>query len=88
MGAEEINFIALPVAILMALVGGPLALRKAGFPLGKIVFGTLAVTVAALAVAGVITSIQRKTATEMLPLAWLVPATIGFVLWRLKQSSP
>lgn len=84
MGFEEINFLAVPAAMLLALVGAPVAFRRAAYPWGKTVFGTVAIFGAALAVAGVVTAIQRKTGTEMLPLAWLVPAAIAYLLWRLR----
>ncbi len=38
---EELNFVSLPLAALLALVGGPVLLRRAGYPAGKMVCGTL-----------------------------------------------
>lgn len=83
MGAAELNFLALPAAVLLALLGGPWGLRRAAYPWGKALFGTLALAMAALAVAGVVTAIQRKAGLENLPLAWLVPAAVVALLWRL-----
>lgn len=85
MGGEEINFLAVPAAILLALAGAPPALRRAGFGWAKVVFGTLTVTVAALGVAGVVTAIQHKTGLSALPLAWLVPSALAGVLYRLSS---
>lgn len=84
MGFEEINFLALPAALLLALIGAPLAFRRAAYPVGKTVFGTLAAATAGVAVAGIVTAVQRKTGTESLPLAWLAPAALGVLLWRLR----
>lgn len=85
MNAETLNFLAVPATILLGLAGGAWVFRKAGFPLGKTVFGTLAATVAGLAGAGVITSVQARTGTQALPLAWLVPAAMAFILPRLPR---
>lgn len=86
MAGDEINFLAVPAAFLLALMGGPVAFRRAGYPWGKTVFGTLAAAVTGLAVAGLVTSIQRKTGTEGLPFAWIVPVALAFALTRVPRS--
>lgn len=85
MDFETINFLAVPVAALLAALGGPWALRKAGYPAGKITFGTLALTVSAIGLSAIVTSIQRKTGTQALPLAWAVPAILVWVLPRMAR---
>lgn len=83
MGAGEINFLALPAVAVLALAGSPVAFRRAGFLWAKVVFGTLTVLFAALAVTGIIISIQHKTGLSDLPLAWLAVPGLAVVLVRV-----
>lgn len=88
MGAEEINFMAVPAALLLALIASPIVFRRAAYPMGKTVFGTMAIAIAALGIAGIITVVQRKTGLEALPLAWLAPAAVAVFLHRLRAAQP
>ena len=83
--AGEINFVALPLVALLALVGAPLAFRRAGFLWAKVVFGSLTVMFAALGSAGIIISVQNKTGLSALPLAWLVLPALIFALYRISR---
>ena len=83
MNAGEINFLALPVCALLALVGAPTALRRAGFPWAKTVFGALAILFATLGVVGVIISVQHRTGLSEIPLAWLGVPALGYALYRV-----
>lgn len=85
MGLGEINFLALPVVVGLALFGAPLAFRRAGFQWAKIALGTVTVLFAALGVVGVIISIQHKTGLDEIPLAWLVVPALGFALYRISR---
>lgn len=83
---ETVNFISLPLAALMSLIGGPLLLRRAGYPAGKTVFGTLTGLVALLAAWGVLSAIQTKVGLTALPLGWLVPIAAAIAAWRLRDK--
>ncbi|MGE4278161.1 MAG: hypothetical protein AB7G62_01150 [Magnetospirillum sp.] len=83
MNAAEINFMALPVVVVLALVGGPLALRRAGFLWAKVVFGSLTFLFAALAICGIVLSVQQKVGLSDLPIAWLVVPVLGVALYRV-----
>lgn len=82
---EELNFISLPVALLMSLVGGPVLLRRAGYPAGKTVFGTLTMLMVMLGAWGIISAIQNRLGAHALPLGWLVPAAAVFAVWRWRD---
>lgn len=82
---EDANFLSLPVAALLALVGGPLLLRRAGYPVGKTVFGTLTALMVLLGAWGVVSAIQGRTGLQALPLGWLVPLAAGFAAWRWRD---
>ncbi|MCR6629822.1 MAG: hypothetical protein NVV74_07090 [Magnetospirillum sp.] len=81
---EEVNFVSLPVVVALALVGGPLLLRRAGYPVGKTVFGTLTGLVALLGLWGILSTVQRKAGLDMVPLGWLVPVAAVAAAWRLR----
>jgi len=83
---EAFNFASLGVTLVLALVGAPILFKRAGYPNGKTVFGTLTVLVALLGVWGVISAIQRKTGLEALPLGWLVPVVASLVGWRVRLN--
>lgn len=83
---EELNFISLPVAALLSLVGGPLLLRRAGYPLGKTVFGTLTVLVVVLGLWGVLSAVQNRLGLAVLPVGWLVPAAAVYAAWRWRDQ--
>ena len=85
MDAESINFLAAPAAFLLGLAASPIALRKAGFGWAKVAFGTLAVAFSGLAIAGIVQSIQHKAGATGLPLAWVVPALVVAVVFRLSR---
>lgn len=85
MGAGEFNFIALPVTAVLALVGAPLAFRRAAFPWGKVVFGSLTVLFAALGVVGIVISVQHKTGLSDWPLAWLALPALAVALYRIAR---
>ncbi|CAA7620674.1 hypothetical protein [Magnetospirillum sp. UT-4] len=87
MGFDEINFLALPVAFLLALVGTPVVLLKAGYPKGKTAFGTLALTAVALALFAIVLKVQTRADLTALPLAWLAPVAIAVALWQLKKMA-
>lgn len=82
---EELNFISLPLALLLSLVGGPLLLRRAGYPAGKIVFGTLTGMMVLLAAWGMISAIQNRTELQAVPLGWLVPLAALYAVWRWRD---
>lgn len=82
---ETVNFISLPLVALMSLVGGPLMLRRAGYPAGKTVFGTLTALMVLLGVWGMISAIQAKTGLQALPLGWLVPLGAATAAWRFRN---
>lgn len=82
---ETLNFISLPLVALMSLVGGPLLLRRAGYPAGKMVFGTLTGLMVLLGAWGVISAIQDRTGTQGLPLGWLVPIVATYAVWRWRD---
>ncbi|MGE5475991.1 MAG: hypothetical protein ACM3Q1_05005 [Bacteroidales bacterium] len=82
---ETVNFVSLPLTLLMSLVGGPVLLRRAGYPLGKIVFGTLTCLMVLLGVWGVISAIQAKTGLQAVPLGWLVPLAATVAAWRWRD---
>lgn len=79
---EELNFLSLPLAAALALVGGPVLLRRAGYPGGKTVFGTLTALMVVLAAWGVLSAIQARTGLQAVPLGWLVPLGAAFAAWR------
>ncbi len=83
---ELFNFASLGVTLMLALVGAPILFRRAGYPAGKTVFGTLTALIILLGVWGVISAIQRKTGLEALPLGWLVPAAALVIGWRVRLS--
>ena len=85
MGAGEINFLALPAAAALALIGAPLVFRRAGFAWGKVAFGSLTVLFAALGVVGIVISVQYKTGLSDLPLAWLAVPALGYALSRIAR---
>lgn len=82
---ETINFVSLPTAALLALIGGPLLLRRAGYPVGKTVFGTLTGLIVLLAAWGVLSAIQARTGLAALPLGWLVPLAAMGAAWRWRD---
>ncbi|HTH16276.1 MAG TPA: hypothetical protein VL974_06465 [Magnetospirillum sp.] len=82
---EELNFLSLPASALLALLGGPFLLRKAGYPAGKTVFGVLTGTMVLLAAWGVLSTVQHKAGIETLPLGWLVPLGACFAAWRFRD---
>lgn len=82
---EEFNFISLPVAALLGLVGAPLLLFRAGYPAGKTVFGTLTALVALLGAWGIISAVQNRLGLHALPLGWLVPAVAVFAAWHWRD---
>jgi|AGTN01.3.fsa_nt_gi hypothetical protein len=82
---EEVNFVSLPVTLLLALVGVPVLLRRAGYPWGKTVFGALTGLAVLAGAWAVLSAVQRKTGTEALPLGWLVPLAAGYAAWRFKD---
>jgi|GEM_PF-2019306 hypothetical protein len=86
MDGESFNFLAVPAALLLGLACAPFALRRAGYPWGKTAFGSLAVAVAGLAVAGIVSAVQRKAGIAQLPLAWIAPLLVGYALVRIARS--
>ncbi len=78
---EQVNFLSLPLLALFSLVGGPILLRRAGYPLGKTVFGTLTGLMVGLGAWGVISAIQHKAGLQALPLGWLVLAGAVAAAW-------
>ncbi|HLO77178.1 MAG TPA: hypothetical protein VK196_12055 [Magnetospirillum sp.] len=82
---EELNFISLPVVAVLSLVGGPLLLRRAGYPAGKTVFGTLTAMAVLLGIWGVVSAIQNRLGLVALPLGWLVPALAAVAAWRWRD---
>lgn len=83
---EELNFISLPVAVVLSLVVPPLVLRRAGYAAGKTVLGTLTVLMVVLAAWGVVSAIQNRTGLQTLPLGWLVPLGGLFATWRYRAQ--
>jgi lipopolysaccharide export LptBFGC system permease protein LptF len=83
---EIVNFLSLGATILLALVVAPIRLRRAGYPAGKTIFGTLTALIVLLGVWGVISAIQRKTGLEGVPLGWLVPAVGLAIGLRVRLS--
>lgn len=86
MGVDELNAVSLGVTILLALVGTPVLLRRAGYPFGKTAFGTLTVVVVLLGVWGIVATLQRKAGIEAVPLGWLVPLAALGAAWRLHRQ--
>ena len=82
---EELNFISLPLVLLLSLVGAPFLLRRAGYPAGKIVFGTLTGMMVLLAAWGMISAIQNRTGLQAVPLGWLVPLAALYAVWRWRD---
>lgn len=82
---ETVNFVSLPLVVVLSLVGGPLLLRRAGYPAGKTVFGTLTGLMVLLGAWGVISTVQSKAGLPALPLGWLVPLAAAFVAWRWRD---
>lgn len=82
---ETVNFISLPLVALMSVVGAPLMLRRAGYPAGKTVFGTLTALMVLLGVWGMISTLQAKTGLQALPLGWLVPLGAAYAAWRFRD---
>jgi hypothetical protein len=85
MDGASINFLAIPTALLLALAGGPVALRRAGYLWSKTLFGSLTLAAAGLGVAGIISSIQAKAGIPELPLAWVAPVLVVIALVRLAR---
>lgn len=83
---ETVNFVSLPVTVLLALAGGPILLRWAGYPWGKTIFGSLTGFAVLLGAWAVLSTIQRKTGLEALPLGWLVPIAAAYAVWRFKGA--
>jgi hypothetical protein len=83
---EDVNFASLVVTVLLALVGGPVVLRRAGYPWGKTVFGTLTGFAILLGSWAVLSNIQRKTGLEAVPLGWLVPLAAVYAVWRFRGA--
>lgn len=82
---EELNFLSLLAVVALSFVGGPLLLRRAGYPAGKTVFGTLTGTMVLLGAWGVLATVQRKAGIEAVPLGWLVPVVAAAAAWRLRD---
>lgn len=82
---EELNFISLPLVLLLSLVGGPFLLRRAGYPAGKTVFGTLTALVVLLGAWAMISNIQQHADLQAVPLGWLVPLAALYAVWRWRD---
>ena len=82
---EELNFMSLPLVLLLSLVGGPFLLRRAGYPAGKMVFGTLTGLVVLLGAWGMISNIQHHADLQAVPLGWLVPLAALYAAWRWRD---
>lgn len=82
---EELNFMSLPLVLLLSLVGGPFLLRRAGYPAGKTVFGTLTALVVLLGAWGMISNIQQHADLQAVPLGWLVPLAALYAVWRWRD---
>ncbi|MGE5515349.1 MAG: hypothetical protein ACM31D_05955 [Bacteroidota bacterium] len=83
---ETLNFISLPLAVLLGLIGTPVLLRRAGYPIGKTVFGTLTTMMVLLGAWGIVSSIQNHTGLAAVPLGWLVPLAAVFAAWRWREQ--
>lgn len=83
---EEFNIISLGVTVLLAAIGTPVLLRRAGYPFGKTTFGTLTVLVVMLGLWGMVSTIQRKAGLEGIPLGWLVPLAALGAAWRMHRQ--
>lgn len=83
---ETFNFISLPLVAVLSLIGTPILLRRAGYPAGKTVFGTLTVMMVLLGAWGVVSAIQTRTGLTALPLGWLVPFAAAFAAWRWREQ--
>ncbi|NFV82063.1 hypothetical protein [Magnetospirillum aberrantis] len=79
---EMVNGLSLPVVLLMGLVGAPVLLRRAGYPMGKTILGTLTGAMVLLGCWAILSSIQNRLGLTFLPLGWLVPLASGFAVWR------
>jgi lipopolysaccharide export LptBFGC system permease protein LptF len=82
---EEFNVLSLAVTVLLALLGTPVLLRRAGYPWGKTVFGSLTAMVVLLGVWGIMSTVQRKAGLDALPLGWLVPLAAVAAAWHLQR---
>lgn len=82
---EELNFISLPLVLLLSLVGAPFLLRRAGYPAGKTVFGTLTALVVLLGAWAMISNIQQHAGLQAVPLGWLVPLGALYAVWRWRD---
>lgn len=82
---EELNFVSLPVMLALSLIGGPFLLRRAGYPVGKTVFGTLTAMMVLLGAWGVISTIQHHAGLQAVPLGWLVPLAALYAVWRWRD---
>lgn len=82
---EELNFMSLPLVLLLSLVGGPFLLRRAGYPAGKTVFGTLTALVVLLGAWAMISNIQQHADLQAVPLGWLVPLAALYAVWRWRD---
>lgn len=83
---ETLNFLSLPLAVLLSLIGAPILLRRAGYPAGKTVFGTLTAMMVLLGAWGIISTIQYRTGLTAVPLGWLVPLAAAFAAWRWREQ--
>ncbi|MBC7952452.1 MAG: hypothetical protein H7Z12_11625 [Rhodospirillaceae bacterium] len=81
----EFNIISLAATVLLALLGTPVLLRRAGYPWGKTAFGSLAVTVVMLGVWGILSAIQRKAGLDAIPVGWLVPLAAVAAAWQMHR---
>lgn len=86
MGLGEFNFLALPVAVVLAVLGAPLAFHRAGFAWAKTIFGTLTVLFATLGTGAVILALQQRTGSSEWLLAWTVLPALGYALYRISGS--
>ncbi|MBC7905734.1 MAG: hypothetical protein H7Y60_03175 [Rhodospirillaceae bacterium] len=82
----EFNLISLAVTALLALLGTPVLLRRAGYPWNKTVFGTLTVLVVGLGLWGIMSTIQHKASLEAVPLGWLVPLAALVAAWKMQRQ--
>jgi hypothetical protein len=85
MSPEELNFASVLAVAALALLGGPLLLRRAGYPAGKTVFGTLTGLMVLLGLWGVLAAVQHKAGVAAWPLGWLVPLGAVVAAWRLRH---
>lgn len=82
---EYFNSISLAATVLLALIGTPVLLRRAGYPYGKTTMGTATVLLVLLGLWGMVATIQRKAGLELVPLGWLIPVAALGAAWRLHR---